>query len=354
MKKDKKFEEYGRSEWLKVWAGRWSFFTNSYLGHQHSKIIREKIGAGPSIVIITIRKGVCVSYYKKSDYEGFGKRFGDMVIKDKSAAIFWSQKLKDEADNIRALIKKLDGKISSLKELEDFLNAMENYAAAHVFVKQAVNFIPQYLLDELLPLMEEARLYAEQIYIETEEFTRKMAEELSKKTSYRHDLVLCLTADELKGYFMNKRLPDRKLLAERDIKSTLIFKDGEYDIITWEDVEELEKQMTGSSEAIVRGRPAYPGKVSGTVRIILDPDKADNFNRGDILVSGMTRPEYLHLMEKAGAVVTDAGGILCHAAIVAREIKKPTVIGTEKATKVFKDGDIVEVDAGKGIVRKIR
>ncbi|MDD1444202.1 PEP-utilizing enzyme, partial [Dolichospermum sp. ST_sed3] len=65
----------------------------------------------------------------------------------------------------------------------------------------------------------------------------------------------------------------------------------------------------------------------------------------------MTRPDFVPLMKKAGAVVTDAGGILSHAAIVSRELNKPCIIGTEVATNILKDGDIVEVDADKGIVR---
>ncbi|MDO8581302.1 MAG: PEP-utilizing enzyme, partial [bacterium] len=64
-------------------------------------------------------------------------------------------------------------------------------------------------------------------------------------------------------------------------------------------------------------------------------------------------PEFLSLMVKAGAIVTDAGGILSHAAITARELKKPCVIGTKIATKVFKDGDRVEVDAERGIIKKV-
>ncbi|MBS3166574.1 hypothetical protein J4444_05625 [Candidatus Woesearchaeota archaeon] len=68
----------------------------------------------------------------------------------------------------------------------------------------------------------------------------------------------------------------------------------------------------------------------------------------------MTRPEYLSLINQAAAIITDAGGILSHAAISARELKKPCVIGTKNATKVLKDGDVVEVDATKGTVRKIK
>jgi pyruvate,water dikinase len=75
---------------------------------------------------------------------------------------------------------------------------------------------------------------------------------------------------------------------------------------------------------------------------------------GDVLISTMTTPDFVVLMHKAGAIVTDIGGMLCHAAIVSREINKPCVIGTKFATKIFKDGDMVEVDADKGVVKIIK
>lgn len=67
----------------------------------------------------------------------------------------------------------------------------------------------------------------------------------------------------------------------------------------------------------------------------------------------MTFPNFIPAMEKASAFVTDEGGILCHAAIVSREMRKPCIIGTKIATKIFKDGDLVEVDANKGTVKKL-
>ncbi|MBI5729435.1 MAG: hypothetical protein HY983_04335 [Candidatus Magasanikbacteria bacterium] len=77
------------------------------------------------------------------------------------------------------------------------------------------------------------------------------------------------------------------------------------------------------------------------------------FTDGNILVSNVTDPTLLPIMKKANAFVTNMGGLTCHAAIVAREMKKPCVVGTKIATHVFKDGDMVEVDAERGIVRKI-
>ena len=74
---------------------------------------------------------------------------------------------------------------------------------------------------------------------------------------------------------------------------------------------------------------------------------------GDVMVSIQTMPELLPAMKKAAAFVTDMGGITSHAAIVSREMKTPCIVGTRVATKVLRDGDLVEVDANKGIVRKI-
>ena len=103
----------------------------------------------------------------------------------------------------------------------------------------------------------------------------------------------------------------------------------------------------------VKGLVAKSGKVQGRVKIVLTPKECFKVQKGDILVATMSTPDFLPAMGKAAAFVTDIGGITCHAAIVAREMNKPCIIGTEIATKVFKDGDLVEVDAEKGIVRKI-
>ena len=74
----------------------------------------------------------------------------------------------------------------------------------------------------------------------------------------------------------------------------------------------------------------------------------------DVLVAISTGPEIILACQKAGAIITDEGGIISHAAIISRELKIPCIIGTKVATKVLRDGDLVEVDAEKGVVRKIK
>ncbi|MBS4036388.1 MAG: hypothetical protein KGZ85_18140 [Ignavibacterium sp.] len=102
------------------------------------------------------------------------------------------------------------------------------------------------------------------------------------------------------------------------------------------------------------GMGACSGKVKGRVKIIHQYREFYKFKKGDILVTGMTRPEFVSLMKKAKAVVTNDGGITSHAAIISRELNVPCIIGTKIATKVLKDGDLIEVDANQGIIRKIK
>ena len=105
----------------------------------------------------------------------------------------------------------------------------------------------------------------------------------------------------------------------------------------------------------IKGMCVYPGRVQGKVRIVNERTiKGVVFNKREILVSVSTSPIYMPLIQKAAAIVTDEGGLVCHAAILSRELKKPCVIGTKNATRMLKDGDLVEVDAEKGIVRILK
>lgn len=101
------------------------------------------------------------------------------------------------------------------------------------------------------------------------------------------------------------------------------------------------------------GQTACLGRARGTVKIINTVKDLPKMKQGDILVSNMTNPDLVPAMKKASAIITDLGGVTCHAAIVSRELKIPCVIGTKVATKVLKDGDKVMVDATNGEVRKV-
>lgn len=115
----------------------------------------------------------------------------------------------------------------------------------------------------------------------------------------------------------------------------------------------MDKKLKQELPAVVRGTPAFHGKSVGRARIVQNQFQLEKVQDGDVLVAAMTFPSFILAMERAVAFVTDEGGILCHAAIISREMQKPCVIGTKNATKVFRDGDLVEVDAANGIVRRL-
>ena len=103
----------------------------------------------------------------------------------------------------------------------------------------------------------------------------------------------------------------------------------------------------------LNGGVAYPGKAKGHIKIVETAEDMKKMNKGDILVSETTYPALVPAMKLASAIITNVGGLICHAAIVARELKTPCIVGTKIATKVLKDGDLVEVDADNGIVKII-
>ncbi len=103
----------------------------------------------------------------------------------------------------------------------------------------------------------------------------------------------------------------------------------------------------------IEGTVACHGSAQGFVRIIRSQKDFSQFKSGEVLVTSMTTPDFVVIMKKATAIVTDEGGLSCHAAIVSREMGKPCIIGTKIATKILHDGDFVEVDGEQGMVRKI-
>lgn len=103
----------------------------------------------------------------------------------------------------------------------------------------------------------------------------------------------------------------------------------------------------------LKGSTACLGKVTGKAKIINLPEDMEKMEQGDILVSAATTPSIVPAMKKAGAIVTDEGGLTCHAAIVSRELNIPCVVGLKVVTKFVKDGEQLEVDATKVIVRKL-
>ena len=110
----------------------------------------------------------------------------------------------------------------------------------------------------------------------------------------------------------------------------------------------------------LKGAVANPGKARAMARILFSNNIESTkkirreFKKGQLLVTQMTQPNIFDIAKKAGAIITDEGGLLSHAAIISRELKIPCIVGTKVATEVLHDGDFVEVDANNGVVKIIK
>jgi phosphohistidine swiveling domain-containing protein len=143
------------------------------------------------------------------------------------------------------------------------------------------------------------------------------------------------------------------LLDERKRGSAYYTLPAEDLVFTGEDYRYLARHLEVQFDEAARslkGVVASQGVVRGVVRVCQSISSIDRVQTGEVLVASMTRPEYLPAMQRASAFITDEGGITCHAAIISREMRKPCIIGTKVATKLLKDGDMVEVDGNSGLV----
>lgn len=239
----------------------------------------------------------------------------------------------------------------------------------------------QQMEKEELELKEEQKEEEKKLDAETRELIRKakkivyfkglrkelffksycLMEPLLKETAKRFDYSLkqvrFLTPEETRALLLeNHKIPEETLNA-RYKHCVHYAHNGKYVIFTGKEAEYASSRIieeTAGSEGELKGECAYPGKAKGTVKIVNEVRDLKKMKKGNIIVSLQTNVNLVPAMELASAIVTDIGGITCHAAIVSRELKIPCVIGTRVATKTLKDGDLVEVDADRGLVRKIK
>jgi phosphohistidine swiveling domain-containing protein len=184
---------------------------------------------------------------------------------------------------------------------------------------------------------------------------------VSKKILKSKDDGDYLFIEELLKTF-NGWKPSKKLISERRKCYSALSVNGKIVVFPYKKSIQLNKKFTEYKKtAIIKGVTASSGKALG--RAIISPMLDDHeaiakinrkMRKGDILIAETTSPDTLMLCNKAGAIVAEQSGMLSHAAIVSRERKIPCIIQATNATRIIKDGDFVEVDANKGVVKIIK
>lgn len=201
------------------------------------------------------------------------------------------------------------------------------------------------------------RTYRMDMFVKCGFLARPLFREIAKRLNFDLEDLWYLLTNEIKQAFLsNKNF--RSVIEERKKGFCYIKNKNKNIALSGKKLEDYKKknvkeELSDKSD-VIKGVVACPGKVKGIVKIVSVKEDIDKIEVGDIMVASMTTPDFIVGMEKAAAFVTDEGGILCHAAIVSREMKKPCIIGTNIASKILKDGFLVEVDADKGFVKIIK
>ncbi|MDB5204651.1 MAG: phosphoenolpyruvate synthase [Candidatus Taylorbacteria bacterium] len=257
----------------------------------------------------------------KNDVNFFNKNLDTYISELPYYEKFWKQKHADSSQELKEFVKKLNKQV-------------ERYILYYFTLLNKKS--PKKLID----IATEFRK-TDEFWAKTSKFLRNSLIHLYPETKGYEDTVLQKEVS---------KIPIKEILENRK-KGFVVLKNGNF-IGKYDDLPYQFETFKTNTE-IIKGRSAFLGKVQGEVFILKSIANSSKIKEGQILVSPMTTPDMMLAMQKCGAIVTDEGGLTCHAAIVARELKKPCIIGTKIATKVLKDGDLVEVDAEKGIVRKI-
>ena len=195
---------------------------------------------------------------------------------------------------------------------------------------------------------------------ESQIFLQNIFKELAKRTSNDYSDFYFIFNEEAEDILAEKKNIKQVAKQRYDLSITVI-ENGKFTLLVGDKAREYARKnnvplSTDKTEDIneVKGTIGSKGYAKGKARIVRNDSATKEFKQGEILITGMTTPDFVPMMKKAAAIITDEGGITCHAAIVARELKIPCIIGTFSATKVFKDGELIEVDANKGVVRKVK
>ncbi|MBI2102610.1 hypothetical protein HYT55_02125 [Candidatus Woesearchaeota archaeon] len=271
---------------------------------------------------------------------------------------FFESEIKGKESISPAVLKQfLDYAIKLCKEYT--MMNIEHTDRAFILMEQ--NTIIKQNLTTILTLKDQIRTFMNTVLFEADGYASRLFTILNKQFPMSSSILQNLTQKELLDLFNGKRPNLEAVQKRQDIFISTYDRVEPYEgALAKEIAEKFEEKMADTNQVV--GQMASRGKVSGVVKVIpVNYNKIEamsyeinKMRKGDILVAKTTAPELIVACQKAGAIVTDMGGLLSHAAIVSREFGIPCIVGTGNATRVLVDGDEVEVDADRGVVNIIR
>ena len=347
--------EIRKSVWVKNWSSNWkTAFASLYWLYTKNL---APYGNNLSTNTVVCEKEVSANYIAKNELDKYCNDLVRRIVKDESFAERIAQDTITTAEKLHSVFTIFqETKNITLKNLLQLKKLFYIHIPPHVAMKKVIDYLPENLKEKFSPSFTKARVVTEKLdlFNATDNILRSYSKFIAKKTGFSKTSTEFLTIEEMIVFFENNTLPTKQELIERSKGLVIIYQGDRSILLTGVRYHAFIDLLTNKDKNELKGNVAYGGVAKGIARIVFNPHTVKKFNKGDVLVTGMTRPEFLPLMKKASAFITDAGGLLSHAAIVARELKKPCIIATEIATRVIKDGDLIEVDANQVIVKILK
>jgi phosphohistidine swiveling domain-containing protein len=238
---------------------------------------------------------------------------------------------------------------------EEFINQVMNIKEKSADKKEATIFPPNLAW---LKKYAEKMTYLRNAFAETCAIASYKSLPIIKKAAESLGLTLdevrYLSPEEFLDGLKGKAIPSLDAINGRKKAFGLILLDGKSTIITGKKLQEhINNILPQENLEILKGICASSGIAKGKVKLVFSPEDITKVEKGDIIVAPETTPDFLPAFHKASGIITDMGGMTGHAAIVSREFSLPCIVGTKNATRVLRDNDLIELDADKGIIRKL-
>ena len=336
-----------------------NFWAEAYKGH--NAIALAKLNDYTSYMPkASVRKTLNEGLELFKDKKAFDEHFGNFSKFQKKTTRFFKKLLESE-------ISKEDAE----KIIELYMENLRRYSKTEFIYTDKAYLEAQKPDDPVLKqnvkkfnnIKNKSREFINEVFMGRYSYAHQIFKKISKKHKLKVRALLQYSPEEFLNLFDGHKIPD-EIVKMRKRANIVLDEDGVLRAYWGEEAEDMINEFLKKPnlKKELSGTIANRGKVQGKVKILKpgydDFHEVENMIKqmedGDILVSETTSPELFSACKKAAAIVTDQGGLLSHAAIVSRELKIPCIVGTGNATEILKDGDEVEVDATKGIVKILK
>lgn len=324
-----------------------TLLTSSIFNETHFISLKKIFGIDFSMLFWFTQEDGQVCFYRPGpEYDLFAKTIGEKALGDEAFVKKISDVLIGMTDQINHFIENHKTLEDLLPKWQEFYELYRDFFAYHQVVYWASVYLTELpedkkaKVEDKINVLDSAYKYNEKVVPDVE--------------TYFIDLGI----GELVYAEVGKQNPSTS--SRPAGKRSVLTLDGKTTILPIEEASLLAKAIRDDYQKYldnlteVKGLAVSKGVARGKVRLVTDLNKLSECEDGDILVTTQTRPQYNSAIHKVAGIVTDEGGYLCHASMLAREFKMPCIVGTKNATKMLKTGDTVEVDADNGVVKIIK